>query len=385
MCRRRRTQLLRCGCGLLSPQSNMPSRASGAPASEEEEATAWAKYAKCTRWDLGCAVPKWAPKPAPCGPLSAAAAAALELESTKAMRKLRRRLQQLCEGHGLKTELPAATLESWRWSAKHEEESASGSAGPGKAKAKPRSGQHAYHPVLPRYPAPEADCQLARELTRHGLQAPAAEATVRDLRQTSEASAKEIVAKAHQTLSGMPLAAPSLEVQYNKRTVDLIAGPSHVKLSRQAYGKLAILHRQHAPDSEVTAAPPAATVEAVQSSGGQAEDAEAVFASGGGSGGGGDGDRLQLHLRIFTALLRYKTLHCAFHQAAIGERHAAGPAASPPARCVSSPHAHVRRWPRWPTPDGPAARIALRTPQASPYGPCFAPRSTWRARALRRR
>ena len=226
------------------------------------------RRAKSILWDLDAVVPKWAPQPLGASKaLPPATAVALELEVAKSMRRLRRRLRELWASHGMKAELRPLTLERWRWSAKWEEDQAAAASGK-KAVA--------LHPVLPSQPAPAADAELALELERQGLSAASAVAAVVALRTTSATQADALLRLSHSARSGKTLGAPAVTLHAHKHTVDLSVGRACVKLSWAAYGKLAILHRLHAPAAEASPAPTAAQLERAADGCAEAAEREAV-------------------------------------------------------------------------------------------------------------
>ena len=266
------------------------------------------RRAKSTLWDLSLDVPKAVPRSlGATKALDPAIAAALELESAKAMRKLRRKLAELCQKHGMKSPIRALTLERWRWAAKWEEDEAAANL--------PKGANGATHPVIPRHPAPNADHELVLELERQGLSKQAARATVDAVRATSTEAASELLKMRHQAASGKPLPAPPLAVKVNRHSIDLVSGRAQVKLSRAAYGKLAILHRRHAGAAEASAPP---SEEMVEAASGEAEHAEAACAERAAADEDGD-SRSALHLRLLAMLTRYKSLQGHGFQAAIGK------------------------------------------------------------------
>ena len=185
-----------------------------------------ARRAKSTLWDLTAEVPKWTPRAVGASRAApAATSAALELEVAKSMRKLRRRLGELWEKHGMKAEVRPITLERWRWAAKWEEEESAVAGSAKKAKGAN------LHPVLPSKSTPEADKELTLELERQGLSAEKAKSTVAELHATSTAQAAALLKLQHKAASGMPLAAPAVELHAHKHTVDLVCGRTQVKLT----------------------------------------------------------------------------------------------------------------------------------------------------------
>lgn len=203
-----------------------------------------------------------------------ATACALELESAKAMRKLRGMLEASYAKED--KQLKDDTLEHWRLAAKHEEPS---------TKKKPA------HPVLP---TAGKTFELSLELQRQGLSADGAATAAEAVGKEAARLAAHLLKLAHSAASGKLPPPPPLEVSFNRETVDLSSGKAKVKLSNAAYGKLALLHRRHAPAVEVAPAVPA---------GEEAEEAELAAAAAGDAQ-----ERASLHLRLFTMLLRLKSL-----------------------------------------------------------------------------
>ena len=205
------------------------------------------RRAKSTLWDLTAEVPKWTPRAVGASrAASAATSAALELETAKSMRKLRRRLNEMWESHGMKAAVRPITLERWRWAAKWEEEQAAAAGSTKKAKA-----ANNLHPVLPSKPTPEADKELILELERQGLSADKAKSTVAALHATSTTQAALLLKLQHQARSGRELTAPTVTLHAHKHTVDLVCGRTQVKLTwcaraKRARAKRARAKRAHA-------------------------------------------------------------------------------------------------------------------------------------------
>jgi len=246
-----------------------------------------ARSAPSNPWDLSADVPKWAPKPPTVKLPQPATACALELESAKAMRKLRNILEASCTKEGKK--LKEDTLEHWRLAAKHEEPS---------AKKKPA------HSVLPATAG--KTFELSLELQRQGLSAEGAAAAAEAVGKEAARHAANMLKLAHSAASGKLPPAPPLEVSFNRDTVDLSSGKTKVKLSRATYGKLALLHRRHAPASEVAPALPA---------GQEGEEAEVAAAA---AAAGDAQERASLHLRLFAMLLRLKSLRGSTFHSTLG-------------------------------------------------------------------
>ena len=99
-------------------------------------------------WDAHSTRPKWAPPPTQpptqTPPIRPQSAVTLELHSSRALVRLRGRLEQLCREHGLQRSVRALTFERWRFAAKWEEQQHGGSLK--KAAAHKKA---AGHPVLP--------------------------------------------------------------------------------------------------------------------------------------------------------------------------------------------------------------------------------------------
>ena len=259
------------------------------------------RAAKQQLWDLSAPEPKWTPRALGISKaLSPEVAAALELESAKALRALRRSLDELCQNGGLKAHVRPLTLERWRWAAKWEEDQAAGK-------------KTILHPVMPSKPAKDADGELEKELQRQGLSAKGAASAVTGLRAAAAGLADRLLKQAHAIASGgKPLAAPQLKLTFNRHNIDFACGKTQLKVAHPVYGKLAILHRRHAPESEVAPAPPSLSESE------EAEAAEAAAAKTEAEGAGAAG-RSKLHMRIFANLLRYRSLQGDGFQAAIGK------------------------------------------------------------------
>ena len=244
-------------------------------------------------WDLSAEVPKWSPRPIGITKSleDPSDAAALELESAKALRALRRKLEELCKPHI--SNVRPLTLERWRWSAKWEEEQA------GSKKA-------VLHPSMPSRPAPAADAELERELQRQGLSTDSARKVVAELRKTAEELAGRLLKQRHAVVSGGKAPpAPPLKLTFNRHNIDFAAGKAQIKVAHSVYGKLAILHRRHAPEAEKTPTPPPPPPDegAGDEGEGDAEAAEAAAAKAEADLGTAN-SRLALHQRIFAMVLR---------------------------------------------------------------------------------
>merc|ERR1740123_1033178 len=177
-------------------------------------------------WDLSAEVPKWSPRPV--GIVKSldepSDAAALELESAKALRALRRKFEELCKPYVSKGVRPL-TLERWRWSAKWEEEQT------GSKKA-------ILHPCMPSRPAPAADGELERELQRQGLVSDSARQVLAELRKTAEELAARLLKQRHVVVSGGKAPpAPPLKLTFNRHNIDFTAGKVQVKVAHPVYGK----------------------------------------------------------------------------------------------------------------------------------------------------
>ena len=278
-------------------------------------AASTSRKAKVRLWDLALDIPKATPN---CVGISkgspyrhAASAAALELESAKALRALRRCLDAACQEGGLSDSVRALTFERWRWQSKWEEAESTKSAAA-------KDG----HPVVPNGRGPAAAENLRTELVRQGLSAERAAAAVKALCDESAKQAARLLKLSHQARSGKDLALPQeLTLTFNHHNIDLACGRAQVKLSRAAYGKLCILHRRHAPAAESTPGPSLGTVETYEDDtpGEVAERAEVAAAMAEARVEGADASsRHALHQRIFALAMRYKSLQGAGFQAAIG-------------------------------------------------------------------
>lgn len=277
-----------------------------APTGLGAEAAKSQRRAKENRlWDLDAEVPKWCPRPIGITKSldDASDAAALELESAKALRALRRKLEELVKPY--LSNVRPLTLERWRWAAKWEEEQA------GSKKA-------ILHPSMPSRPAPAADGELLKELQRQGLGTDSARQVVAELRKTSEELAGRLLKQRHAVVSGGKAPpAPPLKLTFNRHNIDFAAGKAQIKVSHSVYGKLAILHRRHAPAAEATAAPSPVMADGSSDADVDVEAAEAEAAKA--EADAGTDGRLGLHQRIFAMVLRYRSLQGDGFQAAIGK------------------------------------------------------------------
>jgi phosphorylated CTD-interacting factor 1 len=290
-------------------------------------------------------------------PRSAAAAAQLELARARALDKLRKKLHDLCAAHGLEAP-PQLAFERWRFGCKLREEEAaqpaaaaagSGSAAAAAARAaaddaakrkrkRPLAGPVDSDALLPCAPGGGDGGGLALDLERAGLSPAAAAAAARALHDASCAEQRTVAAAAQRLNSGATCAVsgapfPELQVAFHRRSVDFSLGTSgsgYVTLTREAYGKLAALHRAHGPQEERTPAPPPAAAaaageedvddDAAADAEAAAAEAEAAAAAGGAdaAAAAAAAPRRALHLRVFTLLLRYKALRGHGFQAAAG-------------------------------------------------------------------
>ena len=308
-----------------------PSRHDRTAAPVDTEATAEAaeatrgRKAKPTIWDLSLTPPKWAPPALVAGKASPATAAALEVHAAKALRRLRLRLAALCTERGMKAKLRKLTLERWRFAAKREEEAAAAAQTGGDKSSKKRKSADAapvLHPLIPTS-APAAEAELTVELTRQGLLRSDAQSAAAALTQASAAQAARLIKLSHAAASGRPLAPPPVTLKFNRHTIDMISGKTQVKLSRQAYSKLAHFHRCAMP-SEGAPKPqqPAAKEGGDEGEGGrptyelESRAAEEALATA--TDTAVDDPRAALHLRLFAVLLRYKSIQGHGFQAAIG-------------------------------------------------------------------
>ena len=302
----------------------------------EAEAESHGKKATPTIWDLSLTPPKWAPPPLVHGNCKAspAIAAALEVHASKELRKLRNALTALCVQRGMQAKVRKLTLERWRFSAKCEEDDAQASAAmsdsaSGKKRKASSPMAPALHPLIPSK-APLAEAELAVELTRQGLLKSDALTAAAALTKASAAAAARLMQLQHATMSGRPMPPPPLALTFNRHTIDFVSGRAQIKLSRQAYAKLAHFHRTALPQEGAPKPPPpeepddeAAAKPSYDRESRAAELAIKDAKAAGGSDGAGDklaaaGGREALHQRLFALLLRYKSLMGHGFQAAIG-------------------------------------------------------------------
>lgn len=279
-------------------------------------------------WDLQTAVPKNAPPAYPHPRTSPALALALELQTTRALSRLRQKLAELVMEAGLRAKVRPLTLERWHAAALHEETATPKKGGGGGA-----------HPVLPvATMLGGARAGLADDLVRQGL----AKETAATVSEAFAAEAANLCVHAttlmHRAISGLSMVAPPLSIKFNRHTVDLAckrggkdgkaektgkaervetghAGENLIKLSRDVYGKLAVLHRRHAPESERN--PPLPSPGAGQDP--DEEEREAAAAAAATASGAVDETRTAFHQRLYAMLLRYQSVRAPGYQAALGK------------------------------------------------------------------
>jgi phosphorylated CTD-interacting factor 1 len=231
---------------------------------------------------------------------NAAAAASLELLRATAIGKLRRMLHTLAVQNGLQAP-PQLAFERWRFGCKLAEEA--------EAVKQPRKRPHAgavdgTDSLLPCGAGDGGG--LAADLQRAGVAVNGAAAAAEALLSASRAEAAAISRAAQRLASSGGDGGAQLSVSFHKHSLQLQSGAAFVTLQRGAYCKLVALFRMHGPAEEWPHAAPAAEDEATAAEAAQFEDG-AAWAS-----------REQMHFRIFSLLLRYKTLHGAGFQAAAG-------------------------------------------------------------------
>jgi hypothetical protein len=252
-------------------------------------------------------------------PASPATAVELEVARAKAIDRLRSRLAGLCRDAGL-SKVPLLALERWRFTCKWAE--SEGQALPVSGQPPAAAGATPAHqpisskkagaaaaaaggdPVLP-FGAPGsaavAEAGLVNDLVKAGMNGGAAAAAAQALAAASAAAAAAITKLAHQLASGRAPdpASATLAVSFHKHSIDLTAGQQFVMVTREAYGRLARLHRQHAPPGE--AAPPVEEPDLLA-------EAEAADLADEAAGAKGDAPRAAFHGRLFALLLRYKLI-----------------------------------------------------------------------------
>ena len=236
---------------------------------------------------------------------------ALELNLAKRILKIRTRLQQTCRELGMKRSLRPLSFERWRFDAKFEE-----------------LDHKNAHPVLPglmkRQAPPPSARALADEIRHQGLMLTDANAAVDELVKLSTAEAQADAKERHRASSGKLMQPPPVKVSFHRHSVDLACGARFVKVTHAAYARLAVLHRRSLP-SEATPAPAVHTLEDTtkedekllaqidaEVSAAKSECDDEVYLM--------DSPRQKLHNRMFTLLLRYKSLRGHGYQAAIGPK-----------------------------------------------------------------
>ncbi len=251
-------------------------------------------------WDLSAQPPKWAPPPA--NPrTSAQVALALELSTTSAVARLRQKLAELVSESGMKNKVPPLTFERWRCAAVQEESGAARGKGGGP------------HPVLPRASEAggRAHTELVEALQAHGLNAGISAKVASALAEEAAKLFAQATSRAHRLASGQKLpSAPKVAVTLNKRTVELGCEKKLVKLPLRCYGKLAALHRRHAPEAERAPALPADAA-------GEEEEREVAAAAAASAAGDADA-RASFHCRLLTLCLRHESTRSTSLQVSLG-------------------------------------------------------------------
>ena len=265
-------------------------------------------------WNMQGETPKWAPPLHAAPRVSPANALALELQTSKSLAKLRQKLAERVSEAGLRAKVRPLTIERWRFAAIQEEGSVA------------KKGGAAAHPVLPAATSPgRALAALADDLVLQGLSKDAATKVV----EAFAADAAKVCAAAtglvHRAVSGLTMGAAPLHVKFNRHTVEMsvdkavgVQTAPSIKFSRDVYGKLALLHRRHAPADE--RAPPLPELAAGEDPDLEEREgnAAAAAAAAGGVGGAAADPRAALHARLFAMLLRYQSIKAAGYQCALG-------------------------------------------------------------------
>ena len=234
-------------------------------------------------------------------PCSAAAAAVLEAARARALDKLRQKLHALCAAEGLQAP-PQLALERWRFACKAAE--------PERSQPRKRSFAGPVDGNDPLLPVCGDGGGLVADLRRTGLAHAAAEGIAEKLLAASVAEATS-VAKAAQRMNSQPEAKlAAVRVTFHRHSVTLELEGAFVSFQRDAYGKLAALHRMHAPEDEMCPAPPQPVDDECPAALWEAAAAEKEDPDG--------SSRLALHHRLFSLALRYKAIHGAGFQAAAG-------------------------------------------------------------------
>lgn len=292
---------------LHEPTSALPTGAGAAASS----AIGQRARASTALWDLSvppppCIAPSVALR---CVPVSAAAAAQMEVARAKAMDGLRKTLHTLCVAAGLDAP-PQLALERWRFACKLAEEVAEAKTGVAAKRKRRLAGPvDASDALLPCVALCGDGGGLAGDLERAGLSALSAAGVAEALHAASCAAQKQLAQMAQRVASAGLLVESRVVTVFHKRSVTQTHGPSFVTVTREAYGKLAVLHRAHGPPEERTPAPPAHISDDVDE-----DDREAAAAAAAGDVRAYAG----FHARLFALLLRYKTLRGHGFQAAAG-------------------------------------------------------------------
>lgn len=268
-----------------------------------EAAAEAGRRARCILWDLRSPVPKWVPAPVRRGVLLPSATLALELQLARALMSLRRHLSNACASHGMKAKVRPLTFERWRFAAKFEEGE--------------KHHAHKSHLVLPAAvkTSSSADAGLADELQRQGLSEADACTVAAGLRKESVKACASIAKACHQAVSGKVFTHPPLRLAFHRRSADLQCGEAFVKVGHAAYGKLSLLYRRFAPADEAFQPPSDSDFHDAEA---EAAEAQASVGGGGVEVDAASGPRGVLHLRMFSLLLRYKSLCGHGFQAALG-------------------------------------------------------------------
>jgi len=274
-------------------------------------------------WDMSVEGPKAGPPVTRSGVLSdAKTAMALEIRIAKNLSQMRSKLESLCQDAGLKGRLRALTFERWRFSANQEaatagEDAASGSTSVGKKKKKLVK----THPVFPEgKEAPQSSIDdLAKDLEMQGLSSDAASSVAKKFGEVAMSIAAAACDERWKALSGKKYkAAGALTISFHKHSIDIACGSNFVKLTRPAYGKLAVLYRiasSRLGGEEKMSGPPTP-----QGEDEAVAEAERLCSTTESDSDASEGPLGEFHTRLFTLLLRYKSLQGHGFQAALGPK-----------------------------------------------------------------
>lgn len=222
------------------------------------------KLASEKLWDF-LPSPKWLPpvsrRKSPPGGLGPEAAVEVELARSRALGKLRHKLQDLCQEAGIAV-VPKLAFEKWRFSAKWREDMdyflASTAGQLPKSGKKSKGAKHKAalpgDPLIPytgcqRTDAQLIDTTLVNDLVRAGAEEAVAKTISEALAMEAQTVSKEVQKLKHQLESGRPVMTPAQlpALIAHKHSLDISCAGNFVKLTFLGLQKLQLLYSQHAP------------------------------------------------------------------------------------------------------------------------------------------